>query len=177
MTSHRDLVELFGETNVTTWSYSELRKIGLAPGSAHALSDVGLPQNTANVFTTQVEGAPSMFSVHEFQLGDEPVKILILGGPPGDQQMRYFLDVNDGVIGLFNLAEGRRQVEVINSTIHEFITFLHLYGDYSNKSSMATPGERRELTRRLSGRLKEQDSFAFDQPDSWWSVAIEQLRS
>lgn len=176
MTLRDTLVDLFGEENISTWPMADLRKIGLAPGSAQVLSDVGLPRHTHPVFTTQVEGEPALFSEFEFPLGGTPTKILILGGPPGDPATRYFLDVFDSVVGLFTFSEDAPRGEVVNTSVHDFAAFLALTEKYVRSLPGTKPIERLKLIRELEVRLREQDSFAFDKDDGWWTAVLDHLR-
>ncbi|MFF7980852.1 SUKH-4 family immunity protein [Streptomyces sp. NPDC007901] len=176
MTSYSELVELFSSENIARWSMAELQEIGLSPASAQLLADVGLPVDVPLVFTTQVQGEPSLFSSYEFMLGGEPAKILIIGGPPGDAGTRFFLDVHDDIVGLFSFSATSPGSEVVNASLENFITFLCLYAECARKIVDAKPVERLKAIQELSSRLREQDHFAFDRNDGWWSVVLDHLR-
>ncbi|MBT2421940.1 SUKH-4 family immunity protein [Streptomyces sp. ISL-22] len=176
MTSHLDLVQTFGEENVTSVNYEQLRAIGLQSQVARVLSEVGLPRQLSPVFTTQVVGEPANFSVHEFDASGQDAKILVIGGSPGDKDVRYFLDVYEGLVGMFALTEGNMQMETINSTIHDFVAFLHQCGVYLKKIDEAAEEERLELVEELRSRLAEQDPPALEVPDSWWSIVVDHLK-
>lgn len=175
MTSNNELAALFGKDNVRTWDMGELRKIGLKPAAARILAEVGLPRNVPKIFTTQVAGDPPTFSHFEFPLGGKPAKILILGGPPGDTGARFFLDVYDDLVGLFSFSESSPRSEVVNATMEDFVTFLHLYGLHEQKTA-SNLDNRLEMTRDLARRLREHDALAFERSDGWWSAVLDHLQ-
>lgn len=176
MTSYRELVQTFDAEGVATWPMEQLWGIGLASGNARVLADVGLPSEVPVIFTTEVQGEPDQFSECEFSLGGTPTKILILGGPPGDPATRYFLDAYDSVVGLFTFSEEAPRVEVDNTSMHDFVSFLHLCRVYVRKMEGVKPVERLKLIRELSTRFREQDEFAFDKYDGGWSGVLDHLQ-
>ncbi|MFB7495715.1 SUKH-4 family immunity protein [Streptomyces sp. NPDC056161] len=174
MASHGELVEIFGERNIETFDYREALRIGLDEEDALILSHVGLPKNCGALFTTEVEGSPPLFAVRNFS-DDGANRAVILGGPRDDPKMRYFLNVRDSFVGLIAFHDEPRG-EVVNSTLGDFVEFLYRI---ARRDVSPTPGSSAEGVRdadELAEILIDRDPHAFREPDTWWSIAIKQIR-
>ncbi len=176
MTSYPELVGTFGEDNVTSVNYDQLRDAGVGFEAARVLADVGLPRHVPGVFTTRVVGEPVNFSAHEFDANGEEGRILVIGGPPGDEESRYFLNIRNGLVGVFSLNESAPHMEIINSTVHHFVTFLHQCGILLAEVGAVAGEGRREAVEELRRRLTEADRPALEIPNSWWSLVVDGLK-
>jgi hypothetical protein len=171
-----ELDETFDEDNVIVMDYERTGEIGAAPLDRRILAYVGLPRRVGSLFTTEVTGSPELFAVREFELAGGNKSVLTLGGPPDDERMRFFLDIQEGFVVLISFHEGSIQAEIVNSTLDDFVEFLYRFGLRDRDLRQASIEEDRQYTAGFVEVLKDFDSFAFSQPDSWWSMAIDRIK-
>lgn len=171
-----ELDETFGEDNVIVMDYELTGEIGAAPLDRRILAYVGLPRRVGSLFTTEVTGSPELFAVGEFELAGVNKSVLTLGGPPDDERMRFFLDLQEGFVVLIRLHEGSAHAEIVNSTLEDFAEFLYRFGLRDKDLSQASIEEDRQYTAGFVEVLKDFDPFAFSQLDSLWSSAIDRMR-
>ncbi|MET7617801.1 SUKH-4 family immunity protein [Streptomyces sp. NPDC005408] len=171
-----ELDEAFGEDDVIVMDYELTGEFGAAPLDRRVLAYVGLPRRVGSIFTTEVVGSPELFAVREFELAGGNKSVLALGGPPDDERMRFFLDLQEGFVVLISFHEGGAQAEIVNSSLDDFVEFLYRFGLRDKDLSGASIEEDRQYTAGFVEVLKEFDPFAFSQPDSWWSMAIDRIK-
>ncbi|WP_326710589.1 SUKH-4 family immunity protein [Streptomyces sp. NBC_01474] len=174
MASHGELVEIFGESNIEKMGYREALRIGLDEEDALVLSHVGLPRNCGALFTTEVDASPPLFTVRNFS-DDGSNRAVILGGPRDDPKMRYFLNVRDRFVGLIALRDEPRG-EVVNSTLADFVEFLYHIARRDVSPAPASAAEGVQDADQLAEILIDRDPHAFREPDTWWSIALTQIR-
>ncbi|MFB4273543.1 SUKH-4 family immunity protein [Nonomuraea sp. GTA35] len=175
MPTHEEMAALYGSANLFTASAMELEKFGLVPKDAEALGVVGLPVNSSPFFTTEVVGGPEFLTVIDVTTSNGmDHREVIIGGPPGDPGMRFSVSAYEGFIMLAQLDGPRPKGEIVNN-LGEFIEFLYQIKLHEVRSA-ADPAVRDESFRELSSRLRALDPFAFEQPDDWWSIAMELCR-
>ncbi|MFC9609612.1 SUKH-4 family immunity protein [Streptomyces sp. NPDC056938] len=174
MASHGELVEIFGESNIEKMGYREALRIGLDEEDALVLSHVGLPRNCGALFTTEVDASPPLFTVRNFS-DDGSNRAVILGGPRDDPQMRYFLNVRDRFVGLIAFHDEPRG-EVVNSTLADFVEFLYHIARRDVSPASASAAEGVQDADQLAEILIDRDPHAFREPDTWWSIALTQIR-
>ncbi|MCX4587192.1 SUKH-4 family immunity protein [Streptomyces sp. NBC_01481] len=165
-----------GEDNVITVKADELSRVGVSPSDVRSLSQIGLPKELDGVFTVHTRRVPQAFALHEFEAAGEKQKVFILGGVPGDERLRYFLDVNDGYVGLFTFFDDGPEADIVNSTVDDFIEFLRLFGLRAKMRREASVDELRQYTSDVAAYLRERDSFAFEESDNWWSSVLDRLQ-
>lgn len=174
MASHAELVEIFGEENIATIPYRDALEIGLDEEDALVVSHVGLPRDCGAIFTTHVEGSPPLFAVRNFS-DDGANRAVILGGPRDDPQMRYFLSVRDGFVGLITFGDEPRG-EVVNSTLGDFVEFLYRIALRDSAPEPSSTAEREQEADQLAEILIDRDLHAFRDSDTWWSIALDKIR-
>ncbi|MEU5536821.1 SUKH-4 family immunity protein [Streptomyces sp. NPDC020362] len=174
MASHEELVEIFGEENIDRMPYRKALQVGLSEEDALVVSHVGLPRNCGALFTTSVEGSPPLFAVRNFS-DDGANRALILGGPRDDPKMRYFLNVRDRFVGLIVFGDEPRG-EVVNSTLGDFVEFLFHIARRDVSPAPASAAEGIHDADQLAAALIDRDPHAFREPDTWWSIALQQIR-
>lgn len=177
MVAHEDMIEAFGAEGLLLLDDDQLRAIGLSESDTQILSTVGLPIRADQAFTVLAPDEPAVGAPVVFRTGqdEDEVAVLILGGPSGGSEMRYFLDPRNGVVGLLSL-EGAPQAETVNSSVENFVEFLYrLRVRQQAMLDEASDDGRREYTEKLWSSLCELDPRAFDSAESWWSMVLDTL--
>ncbi|TVT21076.1 hypothetical protein FNH05_34175 [Amycolatopsis rhizosphaerae] len=177
MITHQDMTELHGDGNIITVPPSDVELLRLRAEDAEVLGTVGLPRFSPPFFTTQVEGHPKFLKVFDIvtREGKEHREVII-GGPPGDPGMRFSVSAYEGFVMLLQMGGTRPQGEIVNNNLSEFVEFLHEIGRHQALAA-DDPFAARESLHDLSNRLKSIDPFSFEQPDNWWSLALDHLAS
>lgn len=176
VTTHEELAETFGSDNVLTLAPASCRDIGAAQNDTQILTSVGIPRSIGPLFTTEVEGSPPLFAARKFIEDGEQNFALILGGPQDNAQMRYYLNVREGFVGLIDFYQDAPQAEIVNTTLADFVYFLHRFGKRYVSQAPKTLTERRDENEALLRDLHRRDRFALRNSDTWWSMAITRIR-
>lgn len=175
MATHEEMTELFGADRVVTLDRPAAEERGLSESDTEALCDVGVPVFVDVLFTldTADEG-PDPFTVVPVAAGGDETRILVLGGPTDDPEMRYCLDMERGYVILMSFGE-QPEAEIVNRTMADFVEFLYRFALRSRHLDQAAPQDRGAYTDKLVEYLRARDQVAFAQPDSWWSMVFEQI--
>ncbi|MGW1714736.1 SUKH-4 family immunity protein [Streptomyces sp. NPDC002156] len=176
MVARWQMNEAFGE-DVIHLDHDLAGELGVPPVDRGILAYVGLPKRVGVFFTTETTGVSELFSVTEFDFPSGRKEALSLGGPPGDERMRFLLDLHEGYVVLVSFQGDRPQAEIVNSGLDEFIEFLCRFAVRDKDLRQVSVEEAREYDQGFIEVLKEIDPLAFSQPDSWWSMVTDQIRS
>jgi hypothetical protein len=136
--------------------------------------EAALPADVPVLFTAEVSGNVKLFSLVTMRFGNGAgtVRLIVLGAVPADPRTFYCLDANGGGVALVRL-EGA-ELELINSNMATFVEFL-LRVDQLVAADQGTRVAHLNRVRDLRGQLAELDPVAFENPQSWWTAAFEQL--
>ncbi|RVX43921.1 SUKH-4 immunity protein of toxin-antitoxin system [Nonomuraea polychroma] len=177
MINREDLERAFGADGVVTMNWNEAKDAGLSDENLFLLTRLGLPRDAGPLFTTNVVGSPELFTAQPYQSSGQDSVALFLGGPRDEKGMRYFLDVRDGYVVLLTLKDdGVAKSEIVNSSLADFLEFIFHLGVWSTAPAPSNVRGQKIETQEFVMRLMERDDFAFRRPDTWWSMAVEQLR-
>ncbi|MCX4910043.1 SUKH-4 family immunity protein [Streptomyces sp. NBC_00878] len=168
------MVRLYGRENVYTATPEDADRFGLSPADSDFLVHVGLPRHAPPFFTTQVEGGPDFLEVIDFTTSEGEQRELVVGGPPGDPEMRFSLDVNEGFITLAVLRGDDSHGEIVNNSLGDFIEFIYRIDEHARRVA-GDPSVREESLQELSAHLRSIDQFSFERADDWWAVALHLL--
>ncbi|GIF12785.1 SUKH-4 family immunity protein [Actinoplanes teichomyceticus] len=134
-----------------------------------------LPRDVPILFTVDVDVAGvQLFSRLRIEVGDaEPRIYIVLGSSPEDAQMLFCLEALTGAVVLLDLQTPN--FEPVNATFAAFVEFLYRLGQLIGDD----PGGRARAERAATIRaeLTGADPSAFADPESWWSMAFDQLES
>ncbi|MGW6195441.1 SUKH-4 family immunity protein [Kribbella sp. NPDC055110] len=170
------MIEVLGDENLATLDPGEVELLGLSAPDAETLVEVGLPVEAGPLFTIDVVGEPGMLAVQRMTSADgEENLALFIGGPRDLPELRYFLDVRNGVVVLCSVVDEHPQYEVVNSSLSVFAEFLLRFAVYSAKGS-ATVEEDRLSIEELALLLHERDPYAIRNSGTWWSKVLDRLR-
>jgi hypothetical protein len=137
----------------------------LPPGGA-------MPDDVPILFTVYLSGAIKLFNLVEIRIGDDdPLRLVVLGGAPDSPNLLFCLDLGTGVVGLLD-SDGPA-LELVNSTFALFVEFLYRLARFI--SSDPGGAARTEQAAVLHDELVTVDPSAFQDPESWWSMAFAQL--
>lgn len=176
MQTVEQLVEVLGDENLATLDPGEVELLGLSAADAETLVEVGLPVEAGPLFTIDVVGEPGMLAALPMTSADgEESLALFIGGPRDQPELRYFLDVRNGVVVLCSVDNERPQYEVVNSSFAVFAEFLLRFAVYYEKES-ATVEEERLAIEELALLLHERDPYAIRNAGTWWSKILDRLR-
>jgi len=168
MVTHQDMVDVYGAENLVTLSREEADELRLHPDDAEVLVTIGLPRSGSRFFTTEVVGGPEFLTVIDLTKRDgSPHREVILGGPPGDPEMRYSVSAYERFIMLVQLERTPPRGEVVNDNLCKLIEFVYRFDRCWESGD---PAELEGLTKTLT----DLDPFSFEQPDDWWSIALHQ---
>ncbi|MEV1172345.1 SUKH-4 family immunity protein [Nonomuraea sp. NPDC049784] len=176
MVTHEDMVEAFGDEGLLLMDAERCREKGVSEEDTRILSEVGLPVRADLAFTTFIEAEPRMGSLVVFKTGHGDVDVLTLGGTSGDTGMRYFLDIQNGVVGLLSMDE-KPQAEKVNSSLANFLEFLYRIRLRQQALNGESPEAAQRYTQELWLSLKEVDPDAFNDAEAWWSMVMDTLMS
>ncbi|MEV0378769.1 SUKH-4 family immunity protein [Nonomuraea sp. NPDC050643] len=174
MISHEEMAEAFGEEGLLLMDAEQSHEMGLSAQDARILCEVGLPVRADLAFTLLVDDDPRPGSVVVFKTGDGDVDVLMLGGTSGGAEMRYFLDIRSGVIGLLSL-DGEPQAEQVNGSLATFVAFLHRLRLRQQALNGESAEDGRIYTEQLWRELRELDPDAFGDAEAWWSMVLDTL--
>ncbi|MFK0262560.1 SUKH-4 family immunity protein [Streptomyces angustmyceticus] len=174
MATHAELTEVFGVEGVVTLPLSEVATNGVPGDDAEILVDVGLPAEIPVIFSLNPPGEPSAFSLVPVDTGEGIAKVLCLGGPSGNPDMRYCLDMEDGYVILLTLGQ-QPAAEIINTNLGQFVEFLFRYGLRLKHTAAASDQQADEYTEQLRKYLEAHDPQAFSEDDNWWSMVFDRL--
>ncbi|GAP51673.1 SUKH-4 family immunity protein [Streptomyces azureus] len=175
MVARWQLNEAFGE-DVIHLNHDLAGELGVPPVDRGILAYVGLPRKVAGLFTAETVGSPELFSVTAFDLPGGRKEAISLGGPPGDDMMRFQLDLHEGYVVLVSYHADKPQAEIVNSSLDEFVEFLCRFAVRAKELRDASAEETREYTEGFIEVLKEIDPIAFSQSDSWWSMVTDEMK-
>jgi SUKH-4 immunity protein len=175
MLSKDNLADIFGEENIVALDFDDAVRLGFSELDALLLSHVGLPHDIGAVFTVELDGPPGLFSVQSFDPpADTSNSAIFIGAPGNNQMMRYFLDVKNSLVVLCSLDDANPKAEVINSSLSNFVDFIHRIGAFYVAESMSHDDEVRSVN-ALAEHLKDRDPYAFREPNTWWSMVVSSL--
>lgn len=174
MISHQQMVNLYGPENVVTLATQEVELLELHLEDAQVLTTVGLPRHQPPFFTTEVEGGPEFLRAIDVSThnGKEHREVII-GGPPGDPDMRFTLSAYERFIMLVQF-EGTTRGEVANNDLPEFVEFLYRIEEHSRRTA-ADPTVKQESLDDLRNVLMDLNPVAFELSEDWWVMALNQL--
>lgn len=173
--THAQLATLWGADGIIYFPAERFDDV-LGPLPPEVFPPSGaLPIDVPILFTVDidVEGM-DLFSKLKIEVGDADPRIyVLLGSSPSDAQMLFALDALTGAVILLDLESPN--VEHVNATFAAFVEFLYRLGQL-----IATDPGGRERARRaaaIRADLTAVDASAFGDPESWWSMAFDQLES
>ncbi|MEV4657072.1 SUKH-4 family immunity protein [Micromonospora sp. NPDC049301] len=173
--TREELVALWGERGVIYFPDQRFETI-LGPLGPEVFPPYGaLPVEVPILFTVDVT-APDveLFSTLRIEVGDEaPGAYIVLGSSPEDPLLLFCLEAATGAVLLLDLQTPN--LETVNSSFAAFVEFLYRLGQL-----IATdPGGRERAARAVQIRagVREVDPAAFADPESWWSLAFDELES
>lgn len=172
MTTHAELVEIFGQDRVnfapaaTTNSTSKV--------DHESLFQVGLPTRLGGIFSLSVTSDPESFSAFRASSSGAPLDFLVLGAPNPDSELRYMLDSKNGYVTLVDLGSQEPEMEAVNESLSNFIEFLYRFARFRffRRSVDDNPAAVDDYKELLEAYLKSIDQFALQDYDSWWSMAL-----
>jgi hypothetical protein len=163
MTSHDDLVRLWGEANVVRPNV-DTQVISLPADAITVLRDVGLPRH-----------ADPLFEVRDLAM----IRIPGRHGPycrfGSDEGSDLCVSAETGEVGSFSPA-GEYPARFVNTSLPLFVEFLVSVSAERSRFPGLDDDEIDHLVAALDERLQQLDEPAFADPDNWWSVIFEQLR-
>jgi hypothetical protein len=177
MIDRGDMIRTFGSDNIRTMDFETAREVGASDENLFILVQVGLPRDAGPLFTTETTSPPKTFTAQQFKTPEDEVSVaLFLGRPRDDRMMRYFLDIKKRYVALFAMDDnGNAESEIINSSLSDFLEFIYMIGARYYGPPHADAEAAKKENQELSIALMERDAFAFRRPDSWWSMAINQI--
>lgn len=166
-----ELTELWGADQVV---YFPLDKLGSTLAFGPELLSPGgvLPENVPILFTVYTDESPKLFDLLEVEVGDTAVlHLVVLGAAPDSSDLRFCLDTATGVVGLIDVTTP--SAELVNSSHALFVEFLYRL----TQLILADDGHtsRAPRAQALRDELNTADPAAFADPESWWSMAFDQL--
>ncbi|MEH1165238.1 SUKH-4 family immunity protein [Micromonospora sp. CPCC 205539] len=173
--TREELVALWGERGVIYFPDQRFDTV-LGPLGPETFPPYGaLPVEVPILFTVDVS-APDvqLFSTLMIEVGDGgPGAYIVLGSSPEDPMLLFCLEAATGAVLLLDLETPN--LETVNSSFAAFVEFLYRLGQL-----IATdPGGRERAARaaRIRVDLRAVDPAAFAEPESWWSLALDELES
>ncbi|MCP2343641.1 SUKH-4 family immunity protein [Actinomadura rupiterrae] len=171
MISFEDMLAQWGEDGLLYIPVDLLERIRFDPATLSPKA--AIPGEVPLLLDAYIDGDIKLFGVLEVQVGaDEPLGLIALGRVPDDEAMYYCLNGDSGQVLLLT-ADEPAGLELVNSTLAHFVEFLfrvdRLIRADQGKTTRAVPAGR------LHAELAELDPAAFEDPESWWSIAFAQL--
>jgi len=91
-----------------------------------------------------------------------------------DEGTEFCIDPSDGSVLSIDF-EGRVPTRFVNSSVDLLARFVASYADDARRAGPAqTEDEAVARVRGLRGRLSNLDARAFETPECWWSLVLEQ---
>lgn len=171
MISHQEMSDLLGEDGLLYIPPEHVERFRF---DLRMLSpEAAIPAEVPLLFTAYIDDEIKLFNVLEIQVGDnEPMGLLALGAVP-DEKMYYCLDGDTGRVLLLDLGD-QVGLEPVNSSLATFVEFLYRLEQFIRADQgRATRAPRAAELRRELAAL---DPSAFADPESWWSIAFNQLQ-
>jgi SUKH-4 immunity protein len=167
-----DLVGQWGEQGLVQLPMERYARIFRV--QPRTLSPEGvLPVAVPILFTAEVDGEVKLFDTVRIRLGErQTLNLIVLGAVPRDPGLLYCLDASGGTVVLVDV--NTPSIEPVNATMALFVEFLLRFAQLIDADSGPGP-QRSGRALRLREELAELDPTAFERPDSWWVVAVQQL--
>jgi hypothetical protein len=160
-----ELVRFWGEDRLRRWPIERLRTVEIPEASRRFLSEVGLPHRDDWTlrFDPEAEDLPPLPGKPRLRrIGFDYHVPICLDEESGGRVVK--VDPEGGAVGL------------INSDVERLADCLTIYEDYRDRVAGLSEEEAQSLISEVEGRMKTADPHAFDDPENWWPVVIEQMR-
>jgi hypothetical protein len=160
-----DIVSFWGQENLKRWSESSLRDVAIPQPSKRFLIEVGLPykEDWTLRFDAEADHLPRLpHKANCRRIGfDDFVPIC--------------LDEKRGgcVVAVETEVDGSERF--INSSVERFGEFLVLYQEYRKVARAVSEEEIVKIIPGVEERMRRADSKAFDSPNDYWPVIVEQM--
>ncbi|MBO0807123.1 MAG: SUKH-4 family immunity protein [Actinobacteria bacterium] len=136
----------------------------LPPGGA-------LPSEVPRLFTVHLAGEPGLFDEIRCEFADRgPYRFLVVGAAPGSPELLFGLDLVTGLVVLMDSVG--QAVEPVSSSLAAFVEFLYRLAPLVDPDR---PAPVADTVAELRAELRAHDPAAFDSPQSWWSMVLDQL--
>lgn len=166
MATHEELVRVFGEDEVVTIGRDDALANGVPPADAGFLASVGIPVSAGIFFSMRVEGELEPLSVFPVETPEGQVTLLVLGGSPDGDPVRFCLDLQRGYVILLGIEE-EADAEIVNGSLDGFVEFLYRIELRDQELAGASDEEARAYTERMVALLRDRDPEAFEKDRLW----------
>jgi hypothetical protein len=159
-----EILNFWGYNNLVRWLESTLRDVAVPLSSKRFLMEVGLPGKTDWTLRFDPEATlPRLADKSNFRrIGFDDMVAICL-----DEQ-------HDGCVVAVEKEVGGTQ-RFINTTVQHFGVFLVLYQEYRKAARRMSEEEVVKFIPSIESRMRKTDPKAFDDPNNYWPLVIEQM--
>ena len=159
--------DFWGMENLIRWSSASLRDLAIPEAAKAWLTHVGLPMKAECAFRFADATSPLPLDRVRPSLKrigfDGPVSICI------DEEHEGHIVADESAIG--------GQTRFMNASIQRFAAFLTLYEMYRRASRGVSESKAIEIVENVEKLMREIDPDALSDPNSYWSLILEQMRN
>lgn len=100
---------------------------------------------------------------------DSLLRLVVVGATPDDHDLLFCLDPSNGAVGLLQVSPPG--LEYVNNSLRTFVEFLYQVARFIAEGHRGT--QRITEALKLRAVLVAQDPAAFEDAQSWWSMAFD----
>jgi hypothetical protein len=165
--THRELVDLYGESGVLTADRGDLAALGIPSSSAAVLETVGLPFAVDNLFV-------ALPAIKLDLLGVDPRYCRI--GRGWYESTEMCIDTHDGRVVALTVEPGEPPSApvFVNQTAALFVEFLYRSGLLIRAIDTLSPDETVDIATSTKQYLRELEPAAVADY-AWWSAIVDEM--
>jgi hypothetical protein len=160
----QEIIDFWGKDNLKRWPEASLRDVAIPDSSKSFLTEVGLPfrEDWTFLFDPETDYLPQLPNKPSYrQIGLDYVVPMCL---------------DEGKLGrVVWVEEVGRMERYINSSVERFGECLTIYQQCRRRGPVPE-NEIQEVVDEMEHQMRTADPSAFDDPDDFWPVIIEQMR-
>lgn len=179
MITKDDMVRIFGQGNVRTFSPAALEDVALSNSTKNMLTDVGLPYKADLMLTFDFDAnylptLDAFAQMHGCHAPKHSATTLRIGTDYGTQ---LCIDPHghDALISIDIEGNGIPD-RLVNSSVKLFLESLAVYYKFKGAGIGMTQEKVKELAMREEEELMTLDAAAFASSESWWPLVVEQIK-
>lgn len=176
MISPQQVVAIWRQSGIVRAHPTEVGSVRIPDEAKRLLVEVGLPREAElGVSFTLDEGVWTLDAFAQ-KIGvtprDDASEFIRIGT---DGRTQLCVAIGSGAVFAVDPA-GKLPCRFVSSSLIAFLELLSLYHNYAERVQSLGEDQADTLVEQVAQEMSSVDSAAFDGPENWWSVIVEQMR-